>query len=189
METTEIVLCNGIDDSLQDLELSPFEYGFISPYVKEPIEKRCMYYTYNDVGDSNGIITNITKETITVDTLYDLFHHLFAPDSMVRRFYCEDGPGYPHHQEFRFFRITTELRDNEEECLIDAIRLFKTSRAGLGIKFLPDGVAVDDMYRCETNCSLRSYLPSFTLNDAEKKEFVKFFAEFHDWYTRFYKCN
>ena len=75
-------------------------------------------------------------------------------------------------------------------CLIDAIRLFKTSRAGFGIGALPEGgLGVDYICQCETNHALWGFLPVFTLNDDEKKEFQEFYVKFHEWYRRFYSFN
>ncbi|MBO5518938.1 MAG: hypothetical protein J5945_02160 [Candidatus Methanomethylophilus sp.] len=190
------ILCNGMDDSLQKIDISPFKYGTVSAYDVKPIPKKKMSYLYNREG-SDGKITNEQRETITVDTLFDFFHHLFAPLSTANRLYFdyaveerEDGTWYSDYQEFRYFLVESECDwDDEEQCLIDAIRLFKTSRAGFGIAVLPEGgIGVNDLYHYETNMSLQT-LPIFTLDDNEKKEFQTFYKEFRGWYTRFYKFN
>jgi len=146
-------LCNGMDDSLQKIDISPFKYGTVSAYDVKPIPKKKMSYLYNREG-SDGKITNEPRETITVDTLFDFFHHLFAPLSTANRLYFdyaveerEDGTWYSDYQEFRYFLVESECDwDDEEQCLIDAIRLFKTSRAGFGIAVLPEGgIGVNDL--------------------------------------------
>ena len=198
MQTTAIVLCSGMDDSLLDVDLPPFEYGTVSPYDMKPIKETGMSYIYNRASGPDGKIVNERKDQISVDTLYDFFHHLFAPLSMARTIYCEfavkkkdDGTCCSEYQQFRYFRMDTDKSwEDEERCLIDAIRLFKTSRAGFGIGVLPEGgVAVNDMYQCETNYALWSFLPVFTLSESEKKDFQKFYSGFREWYTRFYPLN
>jgi len=198
MYTTAIVLCSGMDDSLLGVDLPPFEYGTVSPYDMKPIKEKSVSYIYNRASSSDGTIVNECKDQITVDTLYDFFHHLFAPLSMARTIYCEftvkkkeDGTCCSEYQQFRYFVMNTDRSWEEEEmCLIDAIRLFKTSKAGFGIGVLPDdGVGVNDMYQCETNHALWGFLPVFTLNETEKKDFQEFYSKFHGWYERFYWLN
>ena len=175
-----IVLCNGMDDSFLGMDLTPFKYGVVSPYDMKSIKETPMSYIYNRASGPDGTIINECKDPITVNTLYDFFHHLFAPLSMARTIYCEftvkekpDGTCCSEYQQFRYFEMDTDMNwEEEEKCLVDAIRLFKTSRAGFGIGVLPvGGVGVNDMYKCETNYALWGYLPIFTLNDEEKKEF------------------
>ncbi|AMH94977.1 hypothetical protein AR505_1262 [methanogenic archaeon ISO4-H5] len=198
MQTTAIVLCSGMDDSLLDVDLPPFEYGTVSPYDMKPIMETGMSYIYNRASGPDGKIVNERRDEILVDTLYDFFHHLFAPLSMARTIYCEfvvkkkdDGTCCSEYQQFRYFRMDTDKSwEDEERCLIDAIRLFKTNRAGFGIGVLPEGgVAVNDMYQCETNYALWRFLPVFTLSESEKKDFQKFYSEFREWYTQFYPLN
>ncbi len=88
MWTKAIILCNGIDDSLLDVDLTPFTYGTVSPHDVKPIEEKGLSYIYNQK-DPDGKIVNVMKEKITVDTLYDFFHHLFAPLSTASRFYFD----------------------------------------------------------------------------------------------------
>ena len=196
MWTKAIILCNGIDDSLLDVDLTPFTYGTVSPHDVKPIEEKGLSYIYNQKGP-DGKIVNVMKEKITVDTLYDFFHHLFAPLSTASRFYFDytvkekaDGTCCSEYQEFRYFQVESERDwDDEEMCLLDAIRLFKTNRAGFGIAVLPEGgIGVNDLYHYETDMSLW-VLPIFTLDDNEKKDFQKFYKEFREWYVRFFKFS
>lgn len=173
-----IILCNGMDDSLLDVDLTPFEYGTVSAHDVKPIKEKKMSYLYNRKGP-DGKITNEPRETITVYTLFDFFHHLFAPFSTANRIYFDyavkkkdDGTCCADYQEFRYFKLETERDwEEEEKCLLDAIRLFKVNRAGFGLGVLPEGgIGVNDLYHYETNMSLW-ILPIFTLEDKEKKEF------------------
>lgn len=184
-----IILCNGMDDSLLDVDLTPFEYGTVSAHDVKPIKEKKMSYLYNRKGP-DGKITNEPRETITVDTLFDFFHHLFAPFSTANRIYFDyavkkkdDGTCCADYQEFRYFKLETERDwEEEEKCLLDAIRLFKVNRAGFGLGVLPEGgIGVNDLYHYETNMSLW-ILPIFTLEDKEKKEFQQFYKEFREWY-------
>lgn len=186
-----IILCNGMDDSLLDVDITPFKYGTVSAHDVKPIPEKKMSYLYNRKG-SDGKITNEPRETITVDTLFDFFHHLFAPYSTANRIYFDyavkkkdDGTCCADYQEFRYFKLETERDwEEEEKCLLDAIRLFKVNRAGFGLGVLPEGgIGVNDLYHYETNMSLWM-LPIFTLNDKEKKEFQKFYKEFREWYFK-----
>ena len=190
------ILCNGIDDSLLGVDLTPFVYGTVSPFDVKPIEEKGMSYIYNQVGP-DGKVINVPKEKITVNTMYDFFHHLFAPLSTANRLYFdyaveekEDGTYYSDYQEFRYFQVESDKDwDDEEQCLLDAIRLFKTSRAGFGLGVLPEGgIGVNDLYHYETDMSLQ-VLPIFTLDDKEKKEFQKFYKGFREWYLKFYKLS
>lgn len=178
-----------MDDSLLDVDISPFKYGTVSAQDVKPIKEKKMSYLYNRKG-SDGKITNEPRETITVDTLFDFFHHLFAPYSTANTIYFyypvieKDGEvHYSNYQAFKYFLVESEREwDQEEQCLLDAIRLFKTSRAGFGIAVLPEGgIGVNDLYHYETDMSLH-VLPIFTLDDREKKEFQKFYKEYREWY-------
>lgn len=191
-----IILCNGMDDSLLGVDLTPFTYGTVSPFDVKPIEEKRLSYIYNHVGP-DGKVINVPMEKITVNTMYDFFHHLFAPLSTANRLYFdyaveekEDGTCYSDYQEFRYLQVESDKDwDDEEQCLLDAIRLFKTSRAGFGLGILPEGgIGVNDLYHYETNMSLRA-LPIFTLDDDEKKDFQKFYKGFREWYLKFYKLS
>ena len=189
MWNSAIILCNGMDDSLLDVDITPFKYGTVSAHDVKPIPEKKMSYLYNRKG-SDGKITNEPREKITVDTLFDFFHHLFAPYSTANRFYFDyavkkkdNGTCCADYQEFRYFKLETERDwEEEEKCLLDAIRLFKVNRAGFGLGVLPEGgIGVNDLYHYETNMSLW-ILPIFTLEDKEKKEFQQFYKEFREWY-------
>ena len=193
MQTVAIVLCSGMDDSFLGVDLPPFEYGVVTPYDMKPIEATGMSYIYNRANGPDGKVINERVDQIAVSTLFDFFHHLFAPLSMARTLYCEftvkekpDGTCCSEYQQFRYFRMDTEKNwEEEEKCLIDALRLFKTNRAGFGIGVLPEGgVGVNDMYQCETNYALWGFLPVLTLTNDEIKEFQAFFAKFREWYFR-----
>ena len=196
MWNSAIILCNGTDDSLLDVNLTPFKYGTVSAHDVKPIPEKKMSYQYNRKG-SDGKITNETRETITVDTLFDFFHHLYAPNSIVNRNYFDfavkkkdDGTCFSDYQEFRYFKLETERDwEEEEKCLLDSIRLFKVSRAGFGLGVLPEGgIVVNDLYHYETDMSLW-ILPIFTLDEKEKKEFEKFYKEFREWYFQWNMGN
>lgn len=186
---TAIILCNRMDDSLLGVDLTPFEYGTVTPYEMKPIKERPMAYRYNRKGP-DGKVTDTLKDVFSVDTLYDFFHHLFAPYSTANTIYFEyadnkdaDGTCRADYQKFCYFKLETERNwEEEEKCLLDAIRLFKINSAGFGLGILPEGgLGLNDLYHYETNYSLW-ILPKFTLNEKEKMDFQKFYKEFRDWY-------
>lgn len=184
-------MCNGIDESLLGVNLAPFGYGIVSPYDVKPIGEKRLSYNYSRVNGSGGKITNLPKEITTVDNLYEFIQRMFPPLSTIRGFYNgefeEIRSGiFNKNKKFDTFRYfgTDDIHYYEEGmCLLDAIRLFKTNRAGFGLGIALNG-GINEEYSGATNYLLWKFLPIFTLDNDEKQKFQDFYKEFREWYFK-----
>ena len=191
MDHEVIILCNGVDDSLVGLDLAPFDFETVSTFNPKPMKGRSLSYSYPRMNGPDSISSINPDEKIVVDTLYDFIQHLFAPYSSTPCEYFErlehmraDGTGCVADDRFAYFRMGSEQDwEKEEMCLLDAIRLFKTNRAGFGLVIQPRrGLGLNDLYHFRTDVSLYHFLPKFHLDDDEKADFSRFYKWFHGWY-------
>jgi len=158
-----IILCNGVDDSLIGVDITPFEFDTVSTFNPKPIKERSLSYMYPRDDGSDGIVSADPNEHISVNSLYDFIQHLFPPYSSTPCEYFErmdhkkaDGSGCVADDKFSYFRTESEQDwEKEEMCLLDALRLYKTNRAGFGLAILPQrGLGLNDLYHFRTDYSL-----------------------------------
>ncbi len=192
-----IILCNGIDNSLDGLKLDPFIFARISANDPYPIESRKLPYVCKAECYPDGTAKEINKESTTVNTLYDLIQHLFPPYSSARTRYLQteqywDGAQYQYKAEPErfacFFSDSDNCWEKDQLCLLDAIRLFKLNRAGFGLSIhTRGGIGLNDLYKLDTNTALWKNpphgLPIFSLDENDRSAFQEFYLFYRRWFS------
>ena len=192
-----IILCNGVDSSLDNLKLDPFTFAQVSANDPHPIECRKLAYIYKAKCDSNGTAKEIYEESTTVNTLYDLIQHLFPPYSSARTRYLQpeqywDGAQYQYKEEPErfacFFSESDHFWEKDQLCLLDAIRLFKLNCTGFGLSIhTRGGLGLNDLYKLDTNINLQKNptwkLPIFSLDENDRNAFQEFYLFYCRWFS------
>ena len=193
MDPAVIILSNGLDDTLLDLDLKPFTFTTISTNDPKPMAERKVSYQYKISCNPDGSNPKNYTHDMQVDTYYDLIQHVFPPHSstiaeyLVPEQVC-NGESYDYNglERFPCFTLDDEKDWYEEMvCLLDAIRLFKVNRAGFGLAILPqNGLGLNDRYKFNTDVAIWRHLPIFTLNEKERLDFQKFYTSYREWFFK-----
>ena len=197
-----LALCDGIDGSISAADLNGIEFRTASAIHPGASPKRTLVNHYCNRRDESQNPTGYRRTEINVDSAYDFFMNIYGPYSSEAQKYHQPlkiGIRDPSTAEIRdcggFTYFEWEMETCEWlpdlTCLIDAIRLFKLDRAGIGIvtvleKETPGddktSIGVNDTRMLESSKWMKPLIEEFDLSKDEAEQFSVFLKFYREWF-------